>query len=153
MELLQRSLTETITGACDGSINLNASQLKELLKLANSAARQSQKQPENVKAVWTASTWTQLADRLSSSDKFKASTGLHKTCQQIAQLISGTSSQTSATKTASASKSADSPEVNGDKVNGTDKKSKATKRKAEADAAGSEKPKRKKGKKDKPNVD
>ncbi|KAL1735154.1 DNA polymerase phi-domain-containing protein, partial [Schizophyllum commune] len=86
MELLQRSLAETITGACDGSVNLNAAQLKELLKLANSAARQSQKQPENVKAVWTASTWTQLADRLSSSDKFKASTGLHKTCQQIAQL-------------------------------------------------------------------
>ncbi|KAL1709805.1 DNA polymerase phi-domain-containing protein, partial [Schizophyllum commune] len=106
MELLQRSLVETITGACDGSVNLNAAQLKELLKLANSAARQSQKQPENVKAVWTASTWTSLSDRLSSSDKFKASTGLHKTCQQIAQLISGTPSQTSATKTASASKSA-----------------------------------------------
>ncbi|KAL1715196.1 DNA polymerase phi-domain-containing protein [Schizophyllum commune] len=152
MELLQRSLAETITGACDGSVNLNAAQLKELLKLANSAARQSQKQPENVKAVWTASTWTQLADRLSSSDKFKASTGLHKTCQQIAQLISGTPSQTSATKMASASKS-DSPEVNGGKVNGVDKKSKAAKRKAEADAVGSDKPKRKKGKKDKPTVD
>ncbi|KAI5899852.1 uncharacterized protein SCHCODRAFT_02525003 [Schizophyllum commune H4-8] len=155
MELLQRSLADTITGACDGTVNLNAAQLKELLKLANSAARQSQKQPENVKTVWTATTWTQLSDRLSSSDKFKSSTGLHKTCQQIAQLISGTPSQTSATKTASAAKSADSPEVNGvDKqVNGTDKKAKATKRKAETDAAGSEKPKRKKGKKDKPNVD
>ena len=58
MELLQRSLVETITGACDGSINLNASQLKELLKLANSAARQSQKQPEHPARTNLTRTWT-----------------------------------------------------------------------------------------------
>ncbi|KAL1748073.1 DNA polymerase phi-domain-containing protein [Schizophyllum fasciatum] len=148
MDLLQRALVETLSGATDGSVNINAAQAKELLKLAHSAARQSQKMPENVKNAWTPSTWTQLSDRLASSDKFKSSTGLHKTCQQIAQLVGDTPSQTSAPKTTPAPKSVVLPQVNG-----VDKKAKSAKRKAEADAAGGEKPKRKKGKKDKPNVD
>ncbi|TRM61838.1 DNA polymerase phi-domain-containing protein [Schizophyllum amplum] len=145
MDLLQNSLSETISGACDGTINITATQLKELLKLAHSAARQSQKLPASVKTVWSPSTWTQLSARLTASDKFKASTGLHKACQQIAQLTGGAATQSSATKITPASTSAPI-------VNGVDKKAKSSKRKAE-EAAGSEKPKRKKGKKDKPNVD
>lgn len=96
MPLLSKNIEDVITTACeDGS--LTPAQAKEVLKLAQSAARQTKRvasTPEEVSTIWKPSRWQALSDKLAKSDPLKASTGLQNICNQLAQLAaSGTATK------------------------------------------------------------
>ncbi|KAG6896948.1 hypothetical protein C0992_005154, partial [Termitomyces sp. T32_za158] len=84
---LQKVLLEVATDACTDKNPLTAAQLKEVLKLALGAARQIQRVDRASHAeVWQPDSWHSLAGRLTSSERFKKSTGLPKMCEQIARI-------------------------------------------------------------------
>ena len=96
MPLLSKSIEDVIATACeDGS--LTPAQAKEVLKLAQSAARQTKRvasTTEDVSTIWKPSRWQALSDKLAKSDPLKASTGLQNICKQLAQLAaSGTAAK------------------------------------------------------------
>ncbi|THH32974.1 hypothetical protein EUX98_g1203 [Antrodiella citrinella] len=88
MPSLSTSIEEILTTACeDGS--LTAPQAREVLRLAQSAARHTKRVAstiEEVSSVWQPTRWQGLARKLSSSDSLKSSTGLQNMCKQVAQL-------------------------------------------------------------------
>ncbi|TCD65622.1 hypothetical protein EIP91_002427 [Steccherinum ochraceum] len=92
MPLLSKSVIDVISDACaDGS--LTAAQAKDVLKLAQSAARQTKRVasgPQEVSSIWQPSRWQALAEKLATSGTLKSSTGLQNTCKQIAQLSEST---------------------------------------------------------------
>jgi DNA polymerase phi len=95
---------------------LNATQAKDLLKLASQAVRQSKRiESSDLSTMWKSDAWEDLRSQLAASDRFKASTGLLNSCKQIVQMTSGSSTKAvgegdslpergSATKTAKSTK-------------------------------------------------
>ena len=76
--------------ACDASDgSLTAAQLKDILKLAILAIRQSRKicGDQESAAVWDASLWNGLSTKFASSSRLKSSTGLQSSCKEIVRLI------------------------------------------------------------------
>ncbi|KAH0584348.1 hypothetical protein H2248_009888 [Termitomyces sp. 'cryptogamus'] len=84
---LQKVSLEVVTDACTDKVSLSAAQLKEVLKLALVAARQTQRlDPVSHAEIWQLDSWRSLAGRLSSSERFKKSAGLPKMCEQIVRI-------------------------------------------------------------------
>lgn len=81
-------LQKTVADACEGD-NMTAAQLKEVLKLAPHAARQSRRvlSHEEFLAVWEPSSWTTMSDTLKSCERFKASGGLHSSLTQLMKIL------------------------------------------------------------------
>jgi DNA polymerase phi len=148
MPSLRDALLGVLTKACEDK-SLSAAQMKDLLKLASSSARQTKRlcTPEQLSTTWTPSAWNQLRVQLAASDRFKSSTALLNACKQLAQLTGAPAAapHTNGVKTAAAP-----PTEATESADPQPKK--ASKRKAEqtkgAQAEGSpEKAKRKKSKK------
>ena len=86
MSTLRQALHDVISEACDGTPALAPAQIKELLKLALTAARQTRRiSPSDLSTIWEPSIWLTLADRLAGSERFKSSTNLKSMCKQMAQ--------------------------------------------------------------------
>ncbi|KAG6885139.1 hypothetical protein C0993_005605 [Termitomyces sp. T159_Od127] len=84
---LQEVLLEVVTDACTDKKSLSAAQLKEVLKLALVAARQNHRvNRASHTEIWQPDSWYSLAGRLSSSERFKKSTGLPKMCEQLGRI-------------------------------------------------------------------
>lgn len=68
---------------------MTAAQLKEVLKLAPHAARQSRRvlSHEELLAAWEPSSWTTLSDTLKSCERFKSSGGLHSSLTQLMKVL------------------------------------------------------------------
>ncbi|KAF7295052.1 hypothetical protein MIND_01043400 [Mycena indigotica] len=113
----REALTDCVTEACQEDNNVfTVAQMKELLKLASFAMRQTYRvlTPTEARKAWNPEAWQALSQSLATSTHFKAAVGVHKSCEKL-----GVSPQT--------------PTV-------------ATKRKVEADDAAVEPPKAKKKK-------
>lgn len=122
MPALRESLVDLATKACtDETSKYTAPQMKELLKLALAATRQTKRFAETSLAqIWQPDSWSTLKQSLVQSSRFGSSTGLHKMCDQMVQLTSGLSKEQLKEK------------VKEKKVEGASKKSPA-KRKRKAD--------------------
>jgi DNA polymerase phi len=71
---------------------LDAPQVKDILKLALSAVRQTKRlnpDSEALSSTWRPQQWDSLRTKLASSDKLKSSTSLQTMCNQIIQLCGG----------------------------------------------------------------
>ncbi|KAI0086629.1 DNA polymerase phi-domain-containing protein [Irpex rosettiformis] len=88
MSDLSQSVQKAVQEACEAE-TLSAGHVKQVLKLALSAARQSKKfaqPPKELHDAWQPSSWETLGATLAASDRFKSSTGLPVLCKQIAHL-------------------------------------------------------------------
>ncbi|THG98713.1 hypothetical protein EW026_g3515 [Hermanssonia centrifuga] len=85
---LRNAVQESIRVACSEE-SLTATQVKELLKLALSAIRQTKRvaSQEQLRTIWEPSSWETLSSTLASADRFKSSTALQTMCKQISQLV------------------------------------------------------------------
>ncbi|KAH8108174.1 DNA polymerase phi-domain-containing protein [Cristinia sonorae] len=131
MPLLSKSIEDVVSAACeDGS--LTAAQAKEVLKLAQSATRQTKRvatTAQDTSTIWKPSRWQSLAQKLATSDTLKSSTGLQNICKQIAQLAESATTNTLGKATQESSKrkvNADTEEDGGAKA-AKRKKAKRTK--------------------------
>ncbi|KAJ4495629.1 DNA polymerase phi-domain-containing protein [Lentinula lateritia] len=105
LQALCKTLLDVIFRTCDGSddsLGLNASQMREVLRLALVGARQARKvavaaedaavqipQPQNVVAtIWDSAAWTRATDLLLASERFK---GAAQMCKQVVQIASAPS--------------------------------------------------------------
>ena len=89
MTSLRTELHQVSSDACDGTMELTAPQLKDILKLVLSAVRQTKRissSAQTVTATWEPSKWANLGDKLSESKRFGNSKGLSTMCKQIAQV-------------------------------------------------------------------
>ena len=124
MATLRKALLDTISNACsDDSSSVQPAHVKELLKLALVAVRQTKRvasSTDEAASTWQPAKWTALSSTLAANDRFKASVGLQAMCKQIVQLLqdSGTAG----------------PKAQSGKSDKKEKKG-ATKRKAEETAA------------------
>ncbi|KAJ3542423.1 hypothetical protein NMY22_g3527 [Coprinellus aureogranulatus] len=93
MPTLRESLVDLATKACtDDKSKFTAPQMKEVLKLALAAARQTKRFAEgSVTEIWQPDSWLSLKQSLVKSSRFSSSTGLHKMCDQMVQLAGGQS--------------------------------------------------------------
>ncbi|KII88994.1 hypothetical protein PLICRDRAFT_108863 [Plicaturopsis crispa FD-325 SS-3] len=90
MSALRQALHKFLSGACDSKATLTAPQVKELLKFALAAVRQTKRlvaSPEELPAIWNPSSWDALRRTLAAHDRFKASTSVQTLCQQIVQAL------------------------------------------------------------------
>ncbi|KAJ3880960.1 DNA polymerase phi-domain-containing protein [Lentinula edodes] len=128
LQTLCKTLLDVISRACDGSddsLGLNASQMREVLKLALVGARQTRKvvavaadnaavqipQPQNVVAtIWDSAAWTRATDLLLASERFKGAAQMCKQVVQIASAPSNTSQSQSKGKVEKKVKPKDSKE-------------------------------------------
>ncbi|KAJ4480701.1 DNA polymerase phi-domain-containing protein [Lentinula edodes] len=147
LQALCKTLLDVISRACDGSdssLGLNASQMREVLKLALVGARQARKvavaaqipQPQNVATIWDSAAWTQATDLLLASERFK---GAAQMCKQVVQIASAPSNMSQ-----SQSKGKDEKKV---KPKGVSKESKERRAKEEEKKGGNEEVKELKGEK------
>ncbi|KAG7092382.1 hypothetical protein E1B28_008739 [Marasmius oreades] len=84
MKKLQQTLLRCISEACDGKLNMTAPQMREILKLALSATRQTRKLlPTEMETIWNAMEWTSLSEHLAESTRFR---GTVQMCRQITRL-------------------------------------------------------------------
>ncbi|PSS32180.1 hypothetical protein PHLCEN_2v2053 [Hermanssonia centrifuga] len=85
---LRNAVQESVRDACSEE-SLTAAQVKELLKLALSAIRQTKRvaSQEQLHTIWEPSSWETLSSALASADRFKSSTALQTMCKQISQLV------------------------------------------------------------------
>lgn len=90
MTSLRKSLYTLVSEACEEKATLNVAQVKDVLKLALSAIRQTLRLPSvDVDTVWTPKKWQKLADKLTSSPTLKSSPALPALCQQIVKVAKG----------------------------------------------------------------
>ena len=90
MPTLRTAIHDTITGACnDTSSSLQSAHVKELLKLALVAVRQTKRvaSGDEAAAAWQPAKWSALSSTLAANDRFKASVGLQAMCKQIVGLL------------------------------------------------------------------
>ncbi|KZT74012.1 hypothetical protein DAEQUDRAFT_661194 [Daedalea quercina L-15889] len=84
-------LLDVISQACEASdASLTAAQVKELLKLALLAVRQTRHMcgDQALPTIWEPSLWNDLSSKLAASSRFKSSTGLRLSCKEIAHVSS-----------------------------------------------------------------
>jgi len=90
MPQLREAILDVASKACEGeTATLSPAHLKEVLKLATSAVRQTKRvstSPADVATIWNPSDWESLSTKLAASDTFKSVTGLQNLCKQVAQL-------------------------------------------------------------------
>lgn len=88
IKALRPVLQKTVADACEGD-SMTAAQLKEVLKLAPHAARQSRRvlPHEELLAAWAPASWTTLSDTLKSCERFKSSGGLHSSLTQLMKVL------------------------------------------------------------------
>jgi DNA polymerase phi len=107
MAALKQSIQHAVRDACLDEETLSAAHVKQVLKLALSAARQTRRllassQPSpsqtELRAIWEPDSWDALGTVLEGSDRFKASTGLRALCKQIARVCSDQMDESSAAK-------------------------------------------------------
>lgn len=73
---------------------MSSTQMKELLKTALQIARLSKRIiPERTPKDWNQKSWAELADTVSSSTHYIASTSLPGTCKQISTLVGGSATE------------------------------------------------------------
>lgn len=90
MPTLRKAILDTISPACEGESALQPSHVKDMLKLALVAVRQTKRvcsTGKELSSAWEPTQWSELSDRLSKSERFKASVGLQAMCKQIVQLL------------------------------------------------------------------
>ncbi|KAJ3538218.1 hypothetical protein NM688_g6552 [Phlebia brevispora] len=85
---LRPVIQATIRAACEDG-HLTAPQMKEVLKAALLAVRQSKRvlSQDELRSAWDSVSWEEVSQTLASSDKFKSSTGLHNMCGQVVKLL------------------------------------------------------------------
>ncbi|KAM5542581.1 hypothetical protein V8D89_003542 [Ganoderma adspersum] len=91
MPSLRKAILDTLTKAClNESTTLQPAHVKDILKLAVVAVRQTKRVTDNTNelaSIWQPSSWSELSSALASNDRFKASVGLQAMCKQIVQLL------------------------------------------------------------------
>jgi DNA polymerase phi len=94
MPQLRRVLINVMSTACDETATLNSAQMKELCKLALLAVRQTTRiiPKADVSTIWEPNTWDRLCKKIAATERFKASTALQATCQQMVQTSRATTS-------------------------------------------------------------
>ncbi len=87
METLSHSALAAIDDACDKEF-LSAAQLKEILKIAQSAVHQTKRAfaLKEVSEIWQPFKWEEASKKLEISDTLKSAVGLQTICKQIAQI-------------------------------------------------------------------
>ncbi|KAI0691182.1 DNA polymerase phi-domain-containing protein [Cytidiella melzeri] len=88
MPALKKSVQKAIRDACEAE-TLSVAHVKQVLKLALSAARQTKRLAQSSKelrSAWEPSTWEVLGETLATSTRFESSTGLQALCKQISQV-------------------------------------------------------------------
>ncbi|KAF9466352.1 DNA polymerase phi-domain-containing protein [Collybia nuda] len=84
---LEKLLLELATSACEETVTLSASQLKEVLKVGLVTAKQIQRMaPAVIGETWQIDAWNALSNRLGSCH-FKTSPQLKAMCEQIARVV------------------------------------------------------------------
>ncbi|EJF62593.1 hypothetical protein DICSQDRAFT_135562 [Dichomitus squalens LYAD-421 SS1] len=123
MPSLRKGILDTVSKACsDESTSLQPAHVKDILKLALGAVRQTKRftqSSDELSTIWRPSKWTELSNTLASNDHFKASVGLQAMCKQLVQLLQ--ESGTAVSKAKAADK---------DKTNSKEKVAVVSKRKA-----------------------
>ena len=108
MPSLRTAILDTLTKACvDESTTLQPAHVKDILKLAVVAARQTKRVADSsnqLATIWQPSGWSELSNALASNDRFKASVGLQAMCKQIVQLLQESSTAGSKAKDTAKSK-------------------------------------------------
>ncbi len=90
MTSLRKSLYDLVSNACDEKATLNVAQVKDVLKLALSALRQTLRLTSiDVDAIWAPKKWQKLSEKLVASPNLKSSPALPALCQQIVQVATG----------------------------------------------------------------
>ncbi|KAJ7063164.1 DNA polymerase phi-domain-containing protein [Mycena amicta] len=86
MRSFREALAECVTEACDDKVTFTAAQMKELLKLASFAMRQTYRVGSEGEArkAWDPESWHALSQTLAHASRFKAAVGLHKLCEKLA---------------------------------------------------------------------
>ncbi|TFK46446.1 hypothetical protein OE88DRAFT_1667862 [Heliocybe sulcata] len=95
MPSLRQNLLKILSDACDNTATLSSAQVKDVLKLALTAARQTARvvqPPNSVAKIWEPRSWEDLQEKLKESQRFKSSSGLHAMCKQMVELASGPAS-------------------------------------------------------------
>ncbi|KAI5124484.1 hypothetical protein M0805_003011 [Coniferiporia weirii] len=95
MPLVSEAFLTAVSSSCSSdSPMMTAVQLKDALKVASQLCRFSKRffsDTATLKNAWQPEKWDKMAAALSSSEQFKSSTSLAKTCQQISQLAQSSS--------------------------------------------------------------
>ena len=149
---LHTALSTTISNECTSEPTFTAPQIKDLLKIALHAARQT-KRFGHVGDVWKSADWEDVKTKLEGSERFKSSGGLHAMVKQLVALGQGPQGKGEGKKGKKDKEKKsgkekekdgivdDAPEIEAEVAG------KKAKRKAEADAPGPEPAKKKKAKK------
>lgn len=83
MPILSQLLVKVADKSCTDEGALTAPQMKDLLKLTLLAVRQTKRiSPTSTRSIWRSQAWLAFSKNLKTS-RFKASTGLHKMCEQM----------------------------------------------------------------------
>lgn len=135
MTRLSKSLSFFFTRACKNEIVLTSAQMKDLLKLALVAVRQTTRvlaasgATSRMTEIWDKDAWAEVSAQLAASERFKAATSLKSMCTQISQSLEGkTKASSKAEKAKKGIPAAAEPVEEETKPAG---KQKAAKRKAE----------------------
>ncbi|KAF5365721.1 hypothetical protein D9758_003270 [Tetrapyrgos nigripes] len=98
MKQLRRTLHDAISSSCGDDEIFNASQMRDVFKVAIHGARQTQKLlPNMVEEIWEPAIWNDLSNRLSSLTRYK---GAVQMCKQLIQLSSPPKTEVSKRKAA-----------------------------------------------------
>ncbi|KAI0792872.1 DNA polymerase phi-domain-containing protein [Abortiporus biennis] len=136
MSALRKAILDASTKACEEETSsLSAAQMKEILKLATSAARQTNRvssSESDITSTWNPSEWEKLAEKFSSSQSFKAANGLQNLCRQMVQITrsSATSGKEKSKKRSVAKRKVDTLEEEDGEATKKAKHKKAKKSKA-----------------------
>jgi DNA polymerase phi len=110
---LRRALVQSITDACEGKNPLTAPQVKDILKLASFGIHHTQRiaSATETRRLWDPEAWETLGQKLASSERFKGSVGLQKTCQKLSSFSQTQSSTTKRKADTSGDDAADTPKA------------------------------------------
>ncbi|KAF7322861.1 hypothetical protein HMN09_00065500 [Mycena chlorophos] len=86
MRSFRKALAECVTDACEDKVVFTPAQMKELLKLASFAMRQTYRVASEAEAgkAWDPEKWKGLVQALEKSSRYKAAVGLHRSCEKLA---------------------------------------------------------------------
>ncbi|KAJ3512520.1 hypothetical protein NLJ89_g3472 [Agrocybe chaxingu] len=114
MPQLRQLLLELAEDSCGEKDNLSTQQLKELLKLALLAVRQTKRISPTTQSIWEPKAWKSLQLKLRNCSRFKASTGLHKMCEQTAHMAEGSEKDASKKQSQAPTAKRKADEIKGD---------------------------------------
>ncbi|KAJ7632481.1 DNA polymerase phi-domain-containing protein [Roridomyces roridus] len=87
MGAFQDALVQSAMDACEEKVVLTPQQMRDVLKLGLFGVRQTQRVASAAESqkVWDSKAWEKVGKKLASSERFKASAGLHQTCQKLSE--------------------------------------------------------------------